>query len=109
MPNPGDGFGGGGEAVGEGGGGGGTGDGGNGSGGFAAAAAVAAPKAKPTTYTRLFSKNEDVDRLNMQELRKLQGTTEDKTNFVRPYGCKVVKTSFVLYFVLVISQFHVSP
>ncbi|CAM9518427.1 unnamed protein product [Ectocarpus sp. 13 AM-2016] len=38
--------------------------------------AVAPPPPPPPSYTRLFSRNEDVDRLNVEELQKLQGRAE---------------------------------
>ncbi|CAM9772095.1 unnamed protein product [Ectocarpus sp. 4 AP-2014] len=37
---------------------------------------VAPPPPPPPSYTRLFSRNEDVDRLNVEELQKLQGRAE---------------------------------
>ncbi|CAN0078682.1 unnamed protein product, partial [Ectocarpus fasciculatus] len=56
------------------GGGGGAGEGGGGP--PAEPSAVAPPPPPPPSYTRLFSRNEDVDRLNVEELQKLEGRAE---------------------------------
>lgn len=53
--------------------GGGDGAGEGGGGPPAEPSAVAPPPLPPPSYTRLFSRNEDVDRLNVEELQKLEG------------------------------------
>lgn len=62
-----------------GGGGAGGGEGEGGGGPPAEPSAVAPPPPPPPSYTRLFSRNEDVDRLNVEELQKLEGIQDSST------------------------------